>query len=355
MMLTLTDNCNLNCLYCYEKNKSTAVMDREFAIQAIDSELRACSGYDVVEVAFHGGEPFLCFELIKEICETIWRNSYSVSYYFFITTNGTLVKGVIQDWLYQNRNRITCCLSIDGNKWMQDINRSNSFDSIDLVFFQHTWPLQEIKMTVSKETLPYLYNGIVFLHECGFLIAENLGYGIDWSKADNVSILSRELSKLIDYYLEHPELQRCRLLSAPIEYLAYEDMDHIHCSIGSMTVYSVNGQKYPCHFFLPNSIGEELAKKSLEIDFEDKDNYTDPSCSGCKALNVCPTCYGANYSATGNISTRDKNICEMVKISAKATGYYLYQIIEKYGISYLKLTPEKEKATLIGIQKASML
>lgn len=355
MMLTLTDECNLNCTYCYEKHKSKAVMDKDFAIHAIESELNSDNEYDLVEIAFHGGEPFLCFDLIREICETIWAGKYRKPYYFFITTNGTLVKGDIQNWLYKNRKKILCSLSIDGNKHMQDINRSNSFDRIDLGFFKKTWPEQEVKMTVSAETLPELYDGITFLHECGFEISENLGYGIDWKQEKNVKILSRELSKLIRYYLEHPELKRCRLLSAPIEYLAYDDPDHIHCSIGNMVVYSVDGRKYPCHFFLPNSVGEEMSDKSFEIDFSDKSIYQDPECQRCDALKVCPTCYGANYSATGDVALRDKNVCEMVKVSAKATGYLLYQLITQYGISSLHLSPEKEKATLIGIQKANRL
>ena len=353
MMLTLTDKCNLQCIYCYEKNKTDAVMDKDFAIQAIEAELNGNDEYEAVEVAFHGGEPFLCFGMIKEICERIWAGTYKKKYYFFITTNGTLVAGEVQEWLFRNKDKIMCCLSIDGNSHMQDINRCGSFDRLDLEFFRRTWPQQEVKMTVSNETLPELYDGIVFLHECGFEIAENFGYGIDWNQADNVSILTRELSKLIRYYLDHPELKRCRLLSAPIEYLAYDHLDNIHCSIGDMVVYSVDGRKYPCHFFLPNSVGDEMAEKSFRIDFTDKSIYQDPSCRNCKALNVCPTCYGANYAATGSPAIRDKTLCEMIKVSAKATAYLLYQIIDIHGISFLNLSPEKEKATLIGIQKAN--
>ena len=355
-MITVTEKCNLQCRYCYEEHKSGKVIKKELAILLIEEELNKDDEYDLVEIDFHGGEPFLYFDMIREICEFVWKRKYKKRYYFFATTNGTLMSDEVKEWLTKNKDRFICCLSIDGNRKMQNINRDNSFDSIDYNFFQKTWSFQDIKMTISQETLPCLAEGVIFLHQCGFKISENFAYGIDWKEEQNLINLSKELSKLIDYYVKYPDIKRCRLLSVPIEYLSYTFEDNINCSIGgALAVYDTDGVKYPCHFFQPNAIGREKSKKSREINFSDKSIYKDPECVGCGALNICPTCYGANYAATGNVALRDKSMCGMTKLSAKATGYLYYCLIERYGIKKLGFSPEKEKAVLLGIQKANLL
>ena len=309
-------------------------------------------GYDTVEIDFHGGEPFLCFELIKDICETVWERNYKKKFYFFATTNGSVVDEEVKSWLLKNRNRFICSISLDGNKTMHDINRSNSFDKIDYLFFVNTWPEQEIKMTISEHSLPYLFEGIKFLHENGFVIAENFAYGIDWSDDENIRILTRELYKLIDFYLERPQLKRCKLLSMPIEYMALEDSDNLMCGIGSgMKVFDTEGNLYPCHFFQPNSVGMELSKKSKEIDFSNKSLFVDNDCNGCELKNVCPTCYGANYSSTGNVAVRDKSMCNLNKVAVKATAYLYFRLIDRYGISVLNCSKEEEKAILAAIRR----
>lgn len=352
VMITITEKCNLDCIYCYEDYKSNKVIDKELALSIIDRELSIDDGYDTVEIDFHGGEPFLCFDLIKDICEIVWEREYTKKYYFFATTNGSVIKNQEKEWLYNNRHRFICSISLDGNKTMQDINRSNSFDNIDYRFFVETWPKQDIKMTISDKSLPYLADGIKFLHENGFVISENFAYGIDWSSNDYLDVLKRELSKLIEFYLEHPHIQRCKLLSMPIEYMSLDNSNNVMCGIGSgMKVYDTEGDLYPCHFFQPNSVGIEKSIESKKIDFSNKQMFVDKECKGCNISNVCPTCYGANYSSTGNIATRDKTMCDLNKIAVKATAYLYYRLIEKYGIDILKCSKEEKKAILIAIEK----
>ena len=78
---------------------------------------------------------------------------------------------------------------------MHNINRSNSYDDIDLDFFLEMYPAQDVKMTISKDTLPNLAEGVIELHHKGFLVSCNLAYQIDWSAEENVEILNRELNK----------------------------------------------------------------------------------------------------------------------------------------------------------------
>lgn len=301
-------------------------MSFETAREIIDREIND-DNYEEYEIDFFGGEPFLEFELIKKVFD------YTITTYprklllFTATTNGTLVYGEIQEWL-QKRAKMFCCgLSLDGTKRMHDINRCNSFDRIDIEFFRRTWPEQEMKMTVSQETLPYLSEGIMFMHERGYAFTVNLAFDIDWSKSDNEQILERELVKLIDYYLANPDTVPCTLLNIPIWKVAIDETKNSfrQCGAGiEMVSYDYDGKGYPCQFFMPLSIGRERAKQAESIVFPEnvsKDDFHD-ECGNCMAIEICHTCYGANYAATGNIFSKDKNWCKLQKIIFKANAYF---------------------------------
>ena len=214
--LTLTAQCNLHCVYCYEHSKNDSAMSFDIARSILDSEMPECEGQIYIEL--FGGEPFLAFDNIKRIYDYVNVNWPDKQWIMFATTNGTLIHDEIQDWL-KNHKRFICGLSLDGNKLMQDINRSNSFDQIDIDFFIKQYPQQAIKMTVSQDTLPFLFDGIVYAHSKGFKVNCNLAFGIDWSDKNNVAILERELNKIIEYYLRNPEIEPCSMLNVPIEHL----------------------------------------------------------------------------------------------------------------------------------------
>ena len=56
--ITLTQSCNLACVYCYEQHKSSQIIPVDTAKRIIDKELAGCDNYDHIELDFFGGEPF---------------------------------------------------------------------------------------------------------------------------------------------------------------------------------------------------------------------------------------------------------------------------------------------------------
>ena len=123
---------------------------------------------EYVEILFHGGEPFLAFERIKEICDWIWTQEWPVKYICYATTNGTLIHGEIRNWLLENKDRFILGLSLDGTPEMHNRNRSDSYSKIDIDLFRNTWPEQGVKMTPSPGTLSSLADGVIYVHELGF-------------------------------------------------------------------------------------------------------------------------------------------------------------------------------------------
>ena len=166
--ITLTQSCNLSCKYCYEEHKRSRSMDFDCAFGIISKELSKTDDYEFVVLDLFGGEPFLQFNLIKKLVASVRAKEWEHDYHFSVSTNGTLVHGEIQGWLIEQCDCFSCALSYDGTDIMQNINRDNSADIIDLDFFLNQYGGEEIKMTVSPETLPMLSEGVMYLQKMGF-------------------------------------------------------------------------------------------------------------------------------------------------------------------------------------------
>ena len=88
------------------------------------------------------------------------------------------------------------------------------------------------------------------------------------------------------------------------------------CGSGRGTkAYDFDGKQYPCQFFLPLSLGEDAATRALCIDLskdEIPNDSMDSKCISCCLRNICSTCYGANYAATGDIYKHDVSMCRLM-------------------------------------------
>lgn len=349
--LTLTNSCNLNCSYCYEHSKKSCGMSFDVAKKILLHELNCENQYEYINIELFGGEPFIEFELIKQIVDFLRNEKVNKAFRVSITTNGTLVHGEIQQWLIENRDMVSCGLSWDGTPEMQDINRSNSSSLVDLDFFAKLYPNRPIKMTISPETISSLADGVIFLHEKGFQVFCNLAYGPNWEDDKYGAILERELMKLIEYYLENPEVPPCSMLYDRISQIVWgQDVKTIRswCAAGTQTcAYDIDGECYPCQFFMPLSSGEK-SKKEKELTFvqEVPIEKLDNKCQNCVIKTACPTCYGYNYSQTGNIYQRDNGICKLTKLIIKARSYFLSKLWE---LKRLKLTENEEQSLLRSI------
>ena len=351
--IILTERCNLQCVYCYEKYKNPTSMSAETAIQIIDKQLLHLDPYNKLVVHLFGGEPFLAFPVIREIIEHFELHEARNKLQFFTTTNGTLVHGKIKEWLEKHASFFICGLSLDGTKEVHDLNRSNSFDLIDLSFFAKNWPKQPIKMTISENTLPSLSDCVIFCHSKGFLVSCNLAYNIDWSADKNVELVERELKKLIQFYIDHPNIQPCSLLNYKIERVATsQNKKYVGrwCGAGIDTcAFSANGKEYPCQFFSPVSIGEKAETIRDIIKFKDEipSDLLDPKCKDCIVKAICPTCYGANFAQTGNMFIKDNNYCRLTKIIIMSNSYFKAKL---WKLGRLKMSDKRIPALLKSIE-----
>ena len=351
--ITLTRACNLACVYCYEHNKDSESISFETAKSIIDYEFANLSENQNIELSLFGGEPFLEFDLIKSITAYIRTKKEKDRCTIFITTNGTLIHGEIKDWLVNNRDLCVCGLSLYGTREMHNVNRSNSYDDIDIEFFLKQYGDQGVKMTISIESLPSLFEGVKAIQEKGFHVWCNLAYGIEWDIKRDSIILERELNKLIDFYLGNPEILPCSILDMKIKNIAtHENVAYKYCGCGTaMSAYDINGKRYPCQYFMPLSIGDKKANEAMMIEFPEgiiPEDKLDDKCKNCVIRSVCINCYGSNYNESGSIYKRNDTMCELTKIIAKANSYF---IIQKWKNNLLEENNNDVNLTLMAALK----
>lgn len=317
--LVVTESCNLSCVYCYEHNKSQANMTFETAKTIIDKELKERTPSEYTYIDFFGGEPFLNFELIKQVYDYV-LSFYKGKIHFFATTNGTLIHGDIQKWLIANRKYFSVGLSLDGTRTAHNINRSDSFDNIDLNFFLKYYPEQSVKMTVSAQSLPYFAEGVKYLTELGFNVSCNLAYMVDWLAEENKSVLIEQLNDLIEYYLNNPKIRKCTMFDFKLDVLErpFENEGKIrkYCGTGTaMVCYEKDGSAYPCQLFNHLSAGNRAKRVGeLEIENEFDLDKLESKCKNCYYLRICPFCMGSNYLSSGNLYKPDEGRCELYKL-----------------------------------------
>ena len=327
VQITITEKCNLNCVYCYEHNKDCRSLSLD-AVKKILSQYLEEKRFEEIEFDFHGGEPALAFDVIKPACEWLWAQAHSKPYMCFASTNGTLIHGDIQEWFRKNASRFWLSLSLDGTREMHNANRSNSYDLIDLPFFKTMWPRQTVKMTISPLTLPTISDGIMHIHRLGFSVTANLAHGMKWPR-ELLPIYRNQLQKLAEFYLVNSQYSPARIVNFNLRKIG---MNAIHpelrntnrkwCGTGDQLIcHAVNGKTYPCQLFAPSSTSSDVDMVATKWDFTNPDNFMDPRCIGCCLDGACPTCYGMNYFESGTLNMRAKDMCPFLKCEAVATSY----------------------------------
>ena len=333
LSMIVTDSCNLDCSYCYEKKseRKKGVMNISVAKEVITYYTDRDDGFDKVSIEFFGGEPLLAFSLIKEIVEWFFSRSWKKKVFFALVTNGTILTEEMKEWFLKHKKHMTVSFTIDGCKKAHDINRCNSYDKVksNLPFFLENWPTQPSKMSINEKTIPYIAESVIHLEELGINfhggpILENI-WGDTEQKKELLKTYEDQLAILVDYYIERPHLFPPQPLFPLLpEYLGGNDSEIEKlkkesvrfCGSGvEMATIDVDGKRYPCHRFLPLCTG----KPAPQNDVNTHTSWKPDKCAQCKLVISCPTCVGFNYQVNGDPQIRTTFHCEAYKLGIKAS------------------------------------
>lgn len=130
-VIHVTKACNMACLYCYEKDKTSTYKIEEI-IQLCKNILKYSNGKEF-GIEFLGGEPMLAWEYIKDIYSFFELKAPDQVRDYVITTNGTILTDEQLAFLKANP-KIIYAVSLDGHKWSNQMrlykNGKNSYDDV---------------------------------------------------------------------------------------------------------------------------------------------------------------------------------------------------------------------------------
>lgn len=335
VMINMTECCNLNCVYCYEHNKQGRDLDMGRVTSKLDKILTDLKIKKKISIQFSGGEPLLCFDEIREIYDYVYRkyicnHEWETHFCFGMTTNGTLLTAEMAEWFDQHPS-FSFSLSLDGTPEAHNRNRSGSYAAVkrNLDFFRrHKKPA---KMTVSPQTISDCAAGIKHIHSLGFESTCNMVFEDVWGDVVEqkryLQVFAEQLSELIDFYSDKPELPRTTLIRPLIESLPRDKniQPQRYCGGGTrMILIDVDGKDYPCHRFAPLSSKRKFEK----INFN-KISVKPKKCADCELLAMCPTCYGYNYEYYGDLDRKTTFHCEFFKLQARSAAILTFKDIER--------------------------
>ncbi|BAL80234.1 radical SAM protein [Caldisericum exile] len=126
--ILLTYNCNMKCLYCYERNINVKRNDSDTKtvnkiLKWIKNEVKF-NNSSLIDIAFFGGEPLLRNDLLVYLASDLklFSNLNNIKFNFTLITNGTLLSPIILLELIKAEVK-TIQITLDGWKTMQDYLR----------------------------------------------------------------------------------------------------------------------------------------------------------------------------------------------------------------------------------------
>lgn len=329
-ILHLTDDCNLNCKYCYEKDKyKHNKLSFENIKIVIDNEVKQKSKF--VGISFYGGEPLLEKETIYKTIEYIKKLKCKTKFGFGITTNGVLLNDDFIN-LMKDNNFLSIGYSIDGKKETQNLNRltinnQGTFDSVEknaiklLKVFKNAVAM----VVVTKNNIKQLTENVDYLINLGFkTINLQFDFFANWEDKDLITI-EESYNKLADLYIKkilNEENINIIMFDEKIKTYIKEDYNcNDDCQLGIKSInIGDDGNFYPCVQF----VGAEkyiIGNCKEGLDIEKRNDLIQQShkeldiCKDCKIKKRCKhLCCCKNFKTTNDINTVSPLTCETERI-----------------------------------------
>jgi len=348
LVLFVTQGCNFKCRYCcsrglYPKHSS---MRLETGKKAIAAFLKLYPN-NVKTIVFLGGEPLLCYEVVKHLVKFTLRlcrsSRVDIVPRFGIVTNGALLTSDVVKFL--KRYGIMTTVSLDGPLAVNDFQRilpsGEGTHSIvmsrikTLTRARHSF---NIEATVTRRTIECAISVreiLLYLHTLGAEIShimpvcgEDEETALPWrcrqSIADGfkdaASYTMESLLTQDPVWLQYVRyILESLIRKIPRKYLCF-------AGLGTLTVFP-NGDVYPCYFLVhdsllmgnihdsnfPNERFFRVRKLLLE---RAKDSIT--PCKACWARSLCHSCYGFGFSLSETLSAPPEMFCLIQKAMIEA-------------------------------------
>lgn len=374
--IQVTERCNLCCTYCFQQNKSGAVLKLEDAKKFFDYVLTRTpencmytnpDRYHGVVLGFVGGDALLEADLIDDILTYFvekmlelghpWLNKWAAH----LDTNGVLYySDSVQRLLKKWPNTLSCTITLDGNEELHDKCRifpdgSGSYKyalaAIDDQFKKGLEPSG--KFTVSHENIDYLYDAILNMLDVGYtFLLGNEVYEDVWTEDDPRKYYD-QLCRIGQYFLDNELYESVNFPIMEIKrYIVTPEKMFKNCcgGNGEMLNLSPDGKIYNCYRYNRSSVSPRrkplfIGDVEHGIGFTDEEKHNiktlwsltkptccDDECFFCPIGGECRYCNGCNYYETGDPGKKTKFHCLMHAAASLATAWYWNSVWKKKGM-----------------------
>lgn len=347
--LSLTHNCNLNCNYCYAGKSRKKDMSWSTAQKAVDFSLNAYPGKGVSEFSFFGGEPFLCFDLMKDITQYIYGrvSEMKIPVRISVTTNGTIFTRKIADFLEDNH--IDLCVSIDGTEHVHNANRRfrngrGSFQKVTSNLEKAVKQLSNVQVNsvFGAQTIEDLPATVRFLVDKGITVIHlNPDIMEKWDSAALLKIkeVYRQISEYyIDCFNKGKEVAVNLIDGKMVLFLKGGYGEEDKCSMGEREWgVAPSGNVYPCERFIGDDTNHSLCLGNVHFGVDSQKccavikrrGNRNPQCNRCDLQKFCMNwCGCTNYHMTGTTDLASAMLCES-ESAAIGAARHVFSVLAK--------------------------
>ena len=338
-----TEQCNLQCDYCFVRKKRNNGFSIQLGKQALDFLVLYSGNKKDLYYTLLGGEPLLEFNKIVHILDYADKMAQQTNkkIYFDATTNGLLLN---EEVLKKGKGRIKYLLSIDGdeeshNKHRKTLNGKGSFKTVfpKIELLKKYQPWVGARMTICPDTVSKLAKNVDYLYKNGinqFLLGPC--YGPKWDEI-SLKIYEEELTKVSEYYDKRISKKD------PFRITTFEKKENKNdclngiwgCRAGRNGVtITADGSIFPCSKFIGlesfscneyclGNIYEGITNLSAREKLFNMQSEDFTECSECTEINSCVGgCPAENYNQNKSIYIPCKDQCELTKIQNRVVRKY---------------------------------
>jgi uncharacterized protein len=372
----VTEECDLNCKYCYETNKRCGkIMSKETARRFVDmlfeEDLKgnylSPDNAKAIILEFIGGEPLREIDLIDYIVEYFkWKavtlnHRWALYYMISMTTNGIHYNDKkVQAFLDKNNGRVSCTITIDGNKELHDSCRvfpdgRGSYDIVEKAIKSQIRREQNVntKLTIAPGNVMYFSNAVKHLKDLGLSsVNANCVFEEGWTVA-HAKIFYDQLKDLADWFVDTEAYKsfNCSIFSESTGHPMQETEIMNWCGgTGNMLCCDTEGTLFPCLRYMEYSLGEGIKPiiigdiyNGIESTPEQKETVhclncvnrrtqSTDECFHCPIAFGCAWCSAYNYQKLGSVDKRATFICIMHKARVLGTRYFYKKLYESTGV-----------------------
>lgn len=356
LRLIITNTCNLKCKYCYANEgtyqtsdnytNTNAKMKISDAKKIIDNVLLSYEEID--EISFFGGEPFLNFDVIKEIInyivEKVNEGKLKKIPRFSTVTNGTIVTKEIIELI--NKFNIHVVVSLDGPKDVNDQLRITKTDSgtYDLIeknilylkkytnqpsIIECTYTSKHIKNGYNKKNLLKFFKDkfdIKIVHICPVSIENDSLRFLELDIHEKKVLKKDNIDERFNEFLYSNIYDSTVIKFLTIFNTKSLKFSKYYCNAGiEQITINVNGDIFPCQlftsansneFYMGNLLNENLNNEkfiSVRKKLSSNSKLKYDKCITCEEKYICSTCIGHLYKDKGIINPISQNYCNTLK------------------------------------------